>query len=92
VPGGRPKGYPKTGGRKAGTANKLQETRSRFRQMAIDVEHVLPEIALNGSTDQARIAAVKEINERAYGKAPQPLTDADGEGPLVIKLIKYDGD
>jgi hypothetical protein len=81
------------GGRKAGTPNKqTKDSRARFRKMALEVEHVLPDIALHGSTDQARIAAVKEINERAYGKAPQPLTDVDGEGPPIIKLIRYDGD
>jgi hypothetical protein len=37
-------------------------------------------------------AAIKEINELAYGKVPQPLTDADGEGPPVIKIIRYDDD
>jgi hypothetical protein len=76
------------GGRKAGTPNRVtKDARARFRAMAQQVEPTLLQAALAGS-----IVAIKEINERAYGKAPQPLTDADGDGPLVIKIIKYDGD
>jgi hypothetical protein len=76
------------GGRKAGTPNKVtKDARARFRAMAQQVEPTLLQAGLDGN-----IAAIKEIFDRAYGKAPQPLTDADGEGPPVIKIIKYDGD
>jgi hypothetical protein len=76
------------GGRKRGSLNKItKDVRARYRDMAKQVEPTLLQAGLAGS-----IVAIKEINERAYGRAPQPLTDADGEGPPVIKIIKYDGD
>lgn len=77
------KGQPKSGGRKVGTQNKrTKETRERFRDMAREVE---PQILL--AARQGSIAAIKEIFDRAYGKAPQPLSGEGGEGEAVIKLI-----
>lgn len=88
MPGGGSKPGERRGGRKPGSLNKItKDVRARYRDMAQKCEPTLLAAALEGS-----IAAIKEINERAYGKAPQPLTDADGEGPPVIKIIKYDGD
>lgn len=46
-------------------------------------------IAKNSTSDQAKVAAVKEILDRAHGKSPQALTGEDGEGPVkqVIEVI-----
>ncbi len=85
--GGGSKPGERRGGRKAGTPNKnTQETRERFRDMAREIEPMILAAAQEGS-----IAAIKEIFDRAYGKAPQPLTDADG-GPVVIELVHYGKD
>jgi hypothetical protein len=76
------------GGRKKGSLNRVQkDTRERFRDMAKDLEPKILEMGKTGN-----IVAIKEIFDRAYGKPPQPLTDADGEGPPVIIITKYDGD
>jgi hypothetical protein len=75
-------------GARSGSLNRVQkDTRERFRAMAQELEPVILQVATTGN-----VVAIKEIFDRAYGKPPQPLTDADGEGPPVIKIIKYDGD
>jgi len=40
----------------------------------------------NGAT---AVAACKEILDRAYGKAAQPQTGEDGEGPIEMVLRSY---
>lgn len=37
----------------------------------------------------ARVAAANALLDRGWGKAAQPLTGDDGEGPLVIQIVKY---
>lgn len=94
----RPKGLPKTGGRQKGTPNKvtadIKEIAQSFGREAIT--HLF-EIARNGDAPPAaRVAAVKEILDRGYGKARQDveLTGANG-GPLetvtVVELVALDG-
>lgn len=82
---GRPKGLPKSGGRQKGTPNKItadiKEIAQSFGEEAITY---LVEIARNGDAPPAaRVAAVKEILDRGYGKAKQDveLTGANG-GPV----------
>lgn len=72
---GRPQGLPKTGGRQKGTPNKvtadIKEIAQSFGEEAI--KHLV-EIARDGdSPPAARVAAVKEILDRGYGKAKQTL-------------------
>jgi hypothetical protein len=38
-------------------------------------------------SEQAQIAACREILERGYGKASQPLTGEGGEGPVQIRAL-----
>lgn len=94
----RPKGLPKTGGRQKGTPNKItadiKEIAQSFGHEAIT--HLV-EIARNGDAPPAaRVAAVKEILDRGYGKARQDveLTGTNG-GPLetvtVVELVALDG-
>ena len=44
-------------------------------------------------SEQAQIAACKEILDRGYGKAAHPLTGEGGEGPIQIRelLSSIDG-
>lgn len=94
---GRPKGLPKSGGRQKGTPNKvtadIKEIAQSFGEEAIT--HLV-EIARNGAAPPAaRVAAVKEILDRGYGKAKQDveLTGANG-GPVEtvtrIELVALD--
>lgn len=38
-------------------------------------------------SEPARIAALQLILDRAYGKATQPLSGGDGEGPIEIRWL-----
>jgi len=38
-------------------------------------------------SEPARIAALQLILDRAYGKATQPLSGADGDGPIEIRWL-----
>lgn len=35
----------------------------------------------------SRVAAANTILDRGWGKAPQPQTGEEGEGPVVIKVV-----
>lgn len=63
----------KTGGRQKGTPNKATaDVKAHAQQYTIEVIDILIEIARNaGAVEIARIAAAREILDRAIGKATQ---------------------
>jgi hypothetical protein len=69
----------KTGGRKAGTPNKVTaEIRELAQKYAPDALVELARLATKAESEASRIGAIKEILDRAYGKSPQSLTlDSD---------------
>lgn len=38
-------------------------------------------------SEQTQVAATKELLDRGYGKAVQPQSGPDGEGPIVTEVI-----
>ena len=69
----RPKGSPKTpgSGRKAGVPNRTtKDAKELARKYAPEVMAELARLALQAQSETARVAAGKEILDRAYGKAP----------------------
>ena len=83
----------KTGGRKPGSVNKstaeIKGIAQQYGQQAIEK---LAEMAglIDGyeaaESEQARVAAVKEILDRGYGKATQDLHVAGANGgPILIR-------
>lgn len=88
---GRKPGSPKTGGRKAGTPNKATaDVKSLAQKYAPAALEELARLAREAESEAARVAAIKEILDRAYGKSRQPI-DGDGEGGL-IKILMVRGD
>lgn len=83
---GRPKGIPKTGGRQKGTLNKstaeVKVIAGKHGEAAIKE---LARLALKAESETARIQAIRELLDRAYGKAPQAITGEDG-GPMTITV------
>ena len=81
------KGKPKTGGRAKGTLNKatceLKELAQSYAPQCLDE---LVRLAKAAESEAARVSAIKEIFDRGYGKARQPLdhAGADGAGPVEI--------
>jgi hypothetical protein len=74
----------KTGGRKAGIPNKATaEIRELARADGPAVFKELVRLAFKSKSEQTRVAAIKEILDRAYGRPTQPI-DGDGQGGAVI--------
>lgn len=80
----KPKGSPKTGGRVAGTPNKAtSDIKALARAYTERAMIELARIATQGESESARVAAIKELFDRGYGKATQ-LIGGDEDNPLVI--------
>lgn len=81
----------KTGGRQAGTPNKANAALREFAgKYTIKAVKGLLSIAENlEMPPQARVSAWREILDRAVGKAPQALTDAEGNSiaPSLVQFI-----
>jgi hypothetical protein len=78
----KPKGAPKTGGRKVGTPNKSTvEIKELAQQYAPEAIAELARLMKEAESEAARVTAIKEILDRAYGKSPQALT-GEGGGPI----------
>lgn len=75
----RPKGLPKTGGRAAGVPNKATaDVKAMARKHGPAVIDGMWRIFQRADSDAAKIAAGKELLDRAYGKAAQPVGGGDG--------------
>ena len=80
------KGKPKTGGREKGTpANKNNEAFELARKYGPKVIEGLWKIFETSNSEPSRIAAARELLDRAYGRPPTPVT-GDGSGePIVVR-------
>lgn len=90
----RPKGLPKTGGRKKGVPNKATADIKALAQQH-GPEAIATLVKIMSAEEQpaaARVSAVKELLERGYGKVSQPteITGADG-GPIETRSIDLSG-
>lgn len=67
------------GGRQAGTPNKITadvKAMAAVHTPAAMIE--LGRLSIQAISEQARVAAIKELFDRAYGKATLPLSNPDG--------------
>lgn len=80
---GRPKGTPRTGGRKAGTPNKATaDIKAAASLHGPSMIIVLAEIAKDDEhPPAARVAAAVALLDRGFGKPAQAIT-GEGGGPL----------
>lgn len=87
---GRPKGLPKTGGRKKGAGDKCTAALVELCQTyTVESVNTIRDIMRNtDAPEAARLAAARELLERGHGKAAQPVTGADG-GALIVQLLKF---
>ena len=78
------------GGRQKGTPNKATaEIKDVARKHGPAAIKELARIMLEGDSDNAKIAAIKELLDRGYGKARQPITGEDEGSPVeqVIQIV-----
>lgn len=86
---GRPKGLPRTGGRQKGTPNKATaEIKALAQVHGPDAIATLVKIMQGAKQPSAsRVAAAKELLDRAYGKSVQPIEGSgDPDKPINMAL------
>ena len=86
---GRKKGTSKTGGRQKGTPNKVTVAiREAALEYGPDAIAELARLMHDGQTDHVRIAACREILDRAYGKARQSIEHTGHDnGPIAVETL-----
>jgi hypothetical protein len=75
-PGGRPKA--------------VEEVRELARAHCPAAIAELARLALKARSECARIAAIRELLDRGYGKATQPLAGETGAAPIVLQVTEED--
>jgi hypothetical protein len=71
------------GGRQAGTPNKVTaEVRALAQAHGPQVVAELVRLALHGQSERTRVAACREVLDRAYGRSVQELQVADVTPPM----------
>ena len=77
-------------GRKPGTPNKVSaEIRGLAQKYTASAMKELGRIATKGTSDAARVAAIKEIFDRGYGRAVQSINAGEDGAPLIIKIVQF---
>ena len=78
---GRKPGSPKTGGRVAGTPNKVtRELKELAMQFVPRAMELLAAMSMGDQSEAAKLGAIKEILDRAVGKAPQAMVHSGAVG------------
>jgi len=76
----------KYGGRQKGGKNIVQhDVRELAQAFGPSAVRELARIATQSDQDSARVSAIKELLDRAYGKAPVAITGNNG-GPIAITV------
>jgi len=82
----------KTGGRQAGTPNKATaDVKAVAGQYSTEAVEILIGIARASESDAARVSAVREILDRAHGKAPQAIIGDEDQPIKTIMEIVWGG-
>lgn len=82
----RPKGTPKTGGRTKGTPNKISlDVKELAQEYTSEAVEALAEIMRDGDSAAARVAAIKELLDRAHGKPKQSI-DGTFDGRMTLNV------
>ena len=79
----------KTGGRKKGVPNKAtRDIKALARKYTDEALKTLVSVMKTSESDPARVSAAKELLDRGYGKAAQPVTGEDG-GPITVVVRRF---
>jgi hypothetical protein len=82
----------KTGGRQKGTPNKATaDIKALAREFTPKAMQRLVKIIEESDSDAAVVSAIKEVFDRGYGKAKQPLIGGDDDDPAmkVVGAIEW---
>lgn len=84
----KPKGSPKSGGRQKGTPNKATaEIKDLARSFAPEAMAELARLARSATSEQARVAAIKEILDRGYGRSAAASEDREAVSALMMRWL-----
>ena len=73
-------------GRKKGSRNKVtKDVRELAQKYGPDAVKEIARSATNAESESARVAAIRELLDRAYGKAPQAIV-GDPEQPIQHRV------
>src|SRR2546430_14175576 len=72
--GGRPSGREKI------------ELRDRIRARETDIVEHLFHLAFHAQSETAQVGSLRELLDRGWGRPFQPVTGADGLGPVVLQV------
>lgn len=85
-----PKGV-RIGGRQKGTPNKATADIKALAQKHVATAMTeLARLATSAESEAARVAAIKELFDRGFGKSRQPLTGGDEDDPPIKLRLKVD--
>jgi hypothetical protein len=77
----------KTGGRTKGTPNKsTSEIKALAQAHGAEAIKALVAIMQTGESDATKVAAIRELLDRGYGKATQPIA-GDPDQPLTYQIV-----
>jgi len=75
-------------GRKKGVPNKAtREIKEICRGYGPEMIEALVRLAKGAQSEAARVAAIKEVLDRAYGKSVQKLAGDDKEPPIKVEDV-----
>lgn len=75
------------GGRAKGVPNKAtRDIKALAAPYAPEALETLAKIMRTGESEQARVAASRELLDRGFGKAAQAVTGENGTGPVKLEL------
>ncbi len=75
------------GGRKKGTPNKATaDVKAAAQQYTAEAVETLAHLMRTAESEQARVAAIREILDRGHGKAAQAIANADENTPFKLEV------
>lgn len=81
----------KTGGRKAGVPNKAtREIKALAQSYGAGAIRELARLSTKAESETARVSAIKELLDRAYGKAPQAIQHSGHLGTYDLTKVSDD--
>ena len=78
------------GGRRKGALNKqTADVKALARKYAPDALQELGRLSQEAASEQARVSACREILDRAYGKATQPISGEGEGGSILVQMVNF---
>ncbi len=85
-----PKGHPRYGGRAKGTPNVVTASvKALAQKYGPEAMAELARLAREAESESARVAAIKELLDRGYGKAAPSPEETEATKQMIVELVRY---